>query len=353
MLLLISCTPVSKISVSNVNDNNTLQDASLLFALPQTIIDIEVTATETTIIPGPYAMFAEKYLGIKDVPLKQQTIWGISSVGLKHHIEADPDYLFVMINSPGEEDLKTVERLIKDSLILDLNSFTVNSTYSFSAPPEKESILFTDLSIKRNFDLESEGEISLLLPDTNYTASMATKNGITEKTPEQKAEEAANFLIKLRKRRFKLVSGQYDYMPQGEAMSSAIKELERIETEYLSLFIGKRISFARTARFSFTPSSVKESDQSVIFRFSENDGFHGARELSGKPAVLEIQSVNKLKGLRINTSSAKPASGVMAYRIPEQVNVKLSVGEQTWAEAVYPVFQQGVMIAVNLNMLRF
>lgn len=346
---VISCGPSNKITVSNVNDYNSLQNASLLYALPLTVFDISVTAEEVITIPGPYAAFADKYLGINNVPKSTGQSWHITSINVSHHIEADPDFLFVIRNVPGSENSDKLHKLIADSCILDLNVFTVNRTQHYSIPYDPNEVLFTDLSVKRNFDSEGKKEISLLLPDTNYTARMASSKGISEKTTEQKAEEAANFLIKLRKRRFKLVAGQYDFMPEGLAMAEALKELERIEKNYLELFIGKHITKAYAEHYTYTPTPLKEIDRPVVLRFSEKNGFHSAREASGIPVVLEVESANKLKGLKTANASVKPGNNIISYRLPDQVAVKLTVGEQTWAEAVCPVYQSGVMVSVDLN----
>jgi hypothetical protein len=54
------------------------------------------------------------------------------------------------------------------------------------------------------------------------------------KSLEEKAEEAAAFIYKLRKRRFKLLVGQEQPVPDGNALDISIRELDELEKEYLS-----------------------------------------------------------------------------------------------------------------------
>jgi hypothetical protein len=349
ILFFLSCSPVTKIAVNNVNDTGSLQTASFIYALPQTIIDIHVTAEEITIIPGPYEKYAEKYLGIQNVPAKTQKIWNIKKLEMRKHAEADADYIYAIRGINDPDNSPWLNRLIKDSMILSAVNFSSNQVYQYFYPAITADLPYTDLSIKRNFEAEKEIEVSRVMPDTNYQTKPDSRNALKEKTLEQKAEEAANFLLKLKKRRFKLVAGQYENMPEGEAMTEALKELSRIEKEYLSLFIGKQIITDIQRNFQFTPATGKETDRVVLFRFSPDEGYIDARETNGIPVMLEYNVLNKTKGLEQYKVPQKPSGNILFYRIADQVAFKLFAGEQIWAEAMYPVFQCGVLVPMRLG----
>jgi hypothetical protein len=348
-MLFLSCAPAGNIAVININDTGSLQPGSFIYALPQTVIDIRVTAEEVTVIPGTYEKYAEKYLGIQNVPAKAEKIWNITKMQMQKHSEADADYVYTLSGINDPDNFPGIARLIKDSLILSSGNFSTNQVYHYAYPLKKSEVQYTDLSVKRNFEAEKDIEVSLVMPDTNYIARPANRNALKEKTIEQKAEEAANFLIKLKKRRFKLVAGQYDYMPEGEAMADALKELSRIEEEYLSLFLGKRVVTEIQRNYQYTPVTGKEADRVVLFKFSPGEGFIDAGETSGIPVVLELKAENKTKGLEQYKLSLKPIYNVLQYRIADQVSVKLLAGEQIWVEANYPVFQYGAMVPMTLK----
>lgn len=348
-MILQGCSPATNLTVNHVNQAGALQTASLVYALPLTVIDIRVTAEEVTIIPGPYYPYAEKYLGIKAVPEKQERLWVLQELTLAKHAEADPDFLYALKGIQRPEDDPRILKLLADGLILDATAFAADLTSQFNGTPEQENLLFTDLSVKRNFEAKKDTDISLIMPGTDDDPAPASGNNLRGKTLEQKAEEAANFLIKLKKRRFKLVSGQYDYMPAGEAMEDALHELARLEEAYLSLFIGKRITQKHQRYYRFIPEDGKEADRVVLFRFSTEEGFVDAREAVGMPVVVELTDDNKTKLLEQYRVPLKTAGKQLHYRIADQVNVKIRVGEQVWAEALYPVFQCGAMVPMNLE----
>ena len=62
--------------------------AVLSYALPRTVLTFNVTATQNIFYAGPYAKYAQKYLGI-EVGLEDQSSFNITEVSLKTASEAD------------------------------------------------------------------------------------------------------------------------------------------------------------------------------------------------------------------------------------------------------------------------
>jgi hypothetical protein len=346
--IMASCAPSGKISVTNINDAGFSQPTASVYSLPQTVIDITVYAEEIEIIPGPYHPYADKYLDIPEATDKPEHIWNITRVEVKHHVETDPDFIFSIQGTYDTGLYPDIAALMRDGLILNPGK-PADQVFYNTFPSDRKEVYFTDNSIKRNFEAEKDVEVSLVMPDTNYLKRPAGRNALKEKTLEQKAEEAANFLIKLKKRRFKLVSGQYDYMPQGTAMADALQELARLEEEYLALFIGKRIVKSHERTFHYTPVTGKTADRIVLYRFSENEGFLDARETRGKPMVAELNTGNKTKGFEQSRIPSKVIENVMFYRLPDQAYLKLIQGESVMSEAIIPLYQAGSLIAVKVN----
>jgi len=347
--LVLACSPAGKISVTNVNDSGFRQPGMLLYSLPQTVLDVTVEADETELLPGPYRQYASKYLGIQDVPSKPEYSWTLTKVKVARHMETDPDFVFAAQGSFQPDIFPGLVKLIEDSMILDL-SRNPNEYITYNNVPEKTpEPYFTDLSIKKNFEAEKNVEVSIVMPDSNYASKPANKKTLREKTLEQKAEEAANFLIKLKKRRFKMVSGLNDSTPQGEAMAASIQELARLEEAYLSLFIGKKTVYHHQRNYHYTPATGKKTDRIVLFRFSDNEGFLDARETRGKPVLFDFAGTSKVKGLEQSASFAHLDDNMILYRIPDLVNVKLIYGEAILSEALLPVFQSGALVRMELQ----
>jgi hypothetical protein len=200
--------------------------------------------------------------------------------------------------------------------------------------------------------VEKNVEVSVVMPDSSTISRSSNKRTLREKTLEQKAEEAANFLIKLKKRRFRMVSGLNDSTPQGEAMNAALQELARLEEAYLSLFTGKKTVYHHQRNFHYTPATGKKTDRTVLFRFSDNEGFLDARETRGKPVLFDLTGMSKIKGLEQSASFAHLDDNMILYRIPDLVNVKLIYGESVLSEALMPVFQSGALVRMELHPVK-
>lgn len=349
--VISACSPAGQISVNNINDSGFKQSGSVLYSLPQTVIDVSIEAEETEVIPGPYRQYAEKYLGIRGVSDKTENTWTITEAQITAHSETDPDYIYSVMGSYNPVVFPGFSKLVQDSMIIDLSMRSYKSVFYNEFPVRTGDSSFTDLSVKRNFEAEKDIEVSKVMPDTNYLSKPASRNRLKGKTMEQKAEEAANFIIKLKKRRFKMISGQSDSMIQGEAMGEALKELARLEETYLSLFIGKRSVYHHKRVYHFTPVSGKKTDRIVLFRFSDTDGYLDAGESRGIPVMLDLKNNNKIKGLEHSETPFNSSSNTLLYRIPDQADVKLIWGETILANAFFPVFQSGAMVRMKLDPL--
>jgi hypothetical protein len=347
--LLLSCSPTSKISVTNVNDSGNIVPGGCLYALPLSAFAVTVVAQQESFQPGPYHRYAGKYLGISDVISIPCENWSLVEATLSTYVEADPDFLFSVNGSKRSSCLQAIGELRDDSLVLLPENFISRRVFTNSYDPLNEPLNFTDLSVKRNFEADKGTLISEVLPDTSYLMASAAgnKNAPEAKTLEQKAEEAANFIIKIRKRRFKLISGQYDFMPDGEALGRAVEELNRTEEEYLSLFIGRKSTAVHTRTFHYMPEAVSNTGRTILFRFSGKEGFLEAGENDGKPVMVVIQDMNKIKGLDALAVNFGNLSGHLVYRIPDQAWIQILFGEQILLESKQPVYQFGNLMTTE------
>ena len=64
-------------------------DYGLTYSLPITKIQIQVSAHCTKVVAGEFAMYAEKYLGLKDVAQQDQVSWEITQIQLRGVAKAD------------------------------------------------------------------------------------------------------------------------------------------------------------------------------------------------------------------------------------------------------------------------
>ena len=345
--LLSACSPAVKMSVTHVNDVNRIDKSSCFYALPLSGFAVSVVVKQESFIPGPYCRYAGKYLGITDVIMEPYEKWSLTDIYSSLYTEADPDFLFSVNDS---KIFQVLQELDRDSLILLPVHFATRHVFHNQPDQPPERFSFSDLSVKRNFEADKDIVISETLPDSSYAELPVAGNIHTPvvKTTEQKAEEAANFIIKIRKRRFKLISGQYDFMPDGESLGRAVDELNCIEADYISLFVGIKTRSTHTRTFQFIPASNPEIARTILCRFSETLGLMDSGADSGKPVLIDIRDMNKTKGLDALKLNLNGSENQLFYRIPDQAFIRILFGEQVMEEALFPVFQFGTLVPVSL-----
>ncbi len=350
-LFFVACAPVSRVYVSKVQDPNLLKQSSLVYNLPKTGLKISISAVEITFVPGPYHNYASKYLGIEGARHELASSWEISDAIIESVREPDPDYFYTVRTENGIKDCyEEIEMLAEKGLILTpamlIKDGPLYSGFTFS----KEMVHFKDLSIKRNLTEKSQTSYKRVFRDSAFVQVPVHTKQLKTKSIEQKAEEAANFIIKLRKRRFKLLTGQSETSIDGEAMKIAIRELNKTENEYLSLFLGKTYYDTIQKTVEYVPDINKKNDQVVLFRFSESEGFSDAQATKGKPIFFAIQSQSITKKLEL-PRPLKNAAGdenILFYRLPEEAVVSLTQDNKILLEGEISVFQYGIVVGQGI-----
>ena len=319
----------------------------LTYSLPSTTIVLEVEAVQEKFYVGPYARYAEKYLGIK-ARQKDETTFQLTEIKMTPLVEADQTKRYTTSVKKGQIDA-TFLKLSSVGLI------------SFS------DAKFGDESVWR-FPTETQGDFSGKGVSSNLTSQSATlyrsdnsasaydkvsvqQDMLVEKTPEQRAAETANMILKLRKQRLQIVTGDTDATYSGEAMGTAIGEITRLEEEYMMLFTGYSEYQTQTMRFEVVPQADKTDQMYVAFRLSDTSGLVPADNLSGKPVIMEIVP-QEFADPTVSEVEVKNAKEVLAYyRIPAICTVKLMDGANLLLQSRMPVYQLGRESSLPVNVI--
>ena len=343
--------PQHKFYVTNVSDLNTLENNSCIYALPRTVLYLTVKANKTLVIPGPFHEYADKYLGIKNVPDSSTSEWVITNIDVGSYNEADPDYYYSVSREKTKAADKMVHSLAGDSLVLLPDDMFQRHIYYRRDNILKDSIFYTDLSVKRNIDIKTDTSYREVFRDSVYIKIPVFSRRHVNKSLQEKAEEAANFIIKLRKRRFKLLSGQYDNMPDGDALAAAVEELDNLEDEYLALFTGRKLTESYTRTIYYIPGNTRTESQEILFRFSVAEGFIDNNDVKGKPVIINITDLDRGIGIRHmdNIDQAVARENTYWIRLPDIANVRLIFDKKVITEADIPVFQFGSLVPYYVN----
>jgi hypothetical protein len=350
-LFFTACAVQRKGSVTHIKNLNDLEDNYAIYALPRTVLNIAVEATRTTVIPGPFHEYAGKYLSIRNVPDSEKIEWNISGIKIDIHNEADPDYYYSVSNNNAGSLDRVLAYLAGNNLILSPDRFY--SEYSFSEidTSGRNKILYKDVSVKRNFYFGSDTTYKRTFIDSAYIKVPVIRKQLVKKTMEEKAEEAANYIIKIRKRRFKLVSGQYEQIPDGEAMAIAVEKLDNTENEYLSLFTGKKYIDRYSKTIQYVPDGSRQVSKEILFRFSGTEGFIDSKGAKGIPVIIEIEDLNRTVQLEdLSMSGQELMTGNnMPVRLPDLAEIRIMEGTRVINRTKLPVFQYGITVPFSFK----
>ncbi len=345
---IISCT-TSKVITTNLQDLTAFEPNAQIYALPKTTFIFEVTATRHSFQPGPYHQYAKRFLGIEGTRSISDVYWQLERVDIKSMNEPDMDHYY-SVKFIGDVSIeKSLFELGNNGFIISHDMMPSYKHYNYDVIDEVEKIHFTDLTISPFINEQNRKK-----PKASSIQEYGLENipswqkHISGKTFEEKAFEAAKFIFKIRKRRFKLLAGQYEVFPEGVALETSMHELNELEEKYLSLFIGKTEIDTIRRIFTYAPVANEPIQRENLFRFSEATGFTSS-ENQGIPIILEVKDMetNKLlNGLQLPISKTENA---LFYRQPDKASVKLLYGSHELMLSVYPVYQFGALLPVYVN----
>lgn len=354
LFFIFACSGGKKISTATadpVSKYTGSPEYTVVYNLPRTSLQITVETTRIVTLRGPYYQFAEKYLGIAGVPNSDSDFWHISGVSIDAIEEADPDKFFVMvaqnIHSFAYLNLK------KEGFILPVHHpLLSHQPARFQSKPEESKVIgFFDVGVNRAVTQETRSSIMTMMQDTAFVSVPVLRKEVIRKSLEEKAKEAADFILDLRMNRFKLISGEYDIFPDGKAIVEILNEYKRLENEYLSLFIGKSYKQKHAQVFEYVPRGMDEIERTVVFRFSDSKGILPDGDLSGRPIAMEISIEGKTKGLD-RFLEAQPGTenhNRIYYRVPDVAFIQLIDGRSIIAKNRLPIAQFGKTLSVPSN----
>ena len=315
----------------------------LTYSLPSTTITLDVEAVQEKFYAGPYAKYAEKYLGIK-ARQQDETVYQLTEVRMVPFVEADQSRRYSLNVKKGVIEATFLKLSAEGLISFADGNFATESVWRF---PTVTSGDFSDMGVTSNVTSESA---TLYRSSKNDRVSVQ-HNMVVEKSPEKRAAETAEMILGLREKRLQIVTGDTDATYSGEAMGAAIEELTRLEKEYMTLFVGYSEYQTQRMKFEVIPDADRESQMYIAFRLSDTAGLVPADDLNGKPIVMEIvpQDFAQPSLAPVETRNAKPVEAY--YRIPAMCNVKLIDSGNVILQNRMPVYQLGKESSLPVNVI--
>ena len=337
------------ISASMAAQKSADPEGSLTYCLPSTSISLQVEAVQEKFFAGPYARYAEKYLGIK-VRQKDETVFQLTQIKMVPYVEADQNcrYTITLQNARMEA---TFLKFAAGGLV-SMGSSTVSDATVWRFPVETAGD-FSGKGVSSNLTSEATVLYKNQHNQSAYSKVSVQQNVIVAKSLEQKASETANMILKLRKQRLQIVTGDTDATYSGEAMGAAVAELTRLENEYMTLFTGYSEYQTQTMNFEVIPQQDRENQKYIAFRLSDTAGLVPADNLSGKPVVMEFvpQPFQQVEAPVLKPTKKDIPAVLVHYRIPAVCSVKLTYGVDLLLQSRIPVYQLGQESSFPVNLI--
>ena len=293
----------------------------LIYTLPMTAFDIEVTAVREVRKAGPYFQYAKKYVGTDKVVAEDAEFWTVESVKVRPYGVPDPDARYLMQLKPGATTFIGVDA---DNMLLSINT-----------NPEFPKVYKT-------VSKEMEGE---KLADREYL-QYVDEDFIASQSSAKQAQMLAESLMEIRDSKLSLTRGTADVMPtDGKQMELMLNSLSHQEAALTAAFVGNITKETVVRNYTFVPA---DNGKSVLFRLSDFAGFVGTDDYSGEPVYVNVNITNEGElPVDAKGEEKKVPKDAVAYCVPGAAEITVSYMGKTLFSKEFEIAQFGVIFGLD------
>lgn len=296
-----------------VGDNLTYD---ITYNLPKTAVLITVESSCVKTVAGPFAAYAEKFLGVNDAVQEDQSLWKIEKVSMTSIARSDPERTYRLEFS--EKGALPTFYLTADRGLCSINRAPLDLV---SVPEEK--------------DVDITGKPA-------YKASDVLTGEILKAGSKLKqAELVAQEIFSIRESRSLLIKGEADNMPgDGASLQLMLDNLSAQEDALMSLFVGTSVESQHSRNYIYVPT--KATNRDLAFRFSKFLGYVDSDDYAGEPYYISVQILEDNREQEVADPKAKKrAEKSIAFCVPGKARIKLSSLKSTLVEGDMNMAQFG------------
>ena len=301
------------VSRVQVGDN---QNYGITYQLPATQVMITAEARCTQFKAGVFAQYAEKYLGLTDVPMEDATTWTLLGTSMQQQAVRDTARTYHIIFS---DKAPAPTFWLSDGCLLAINREPVEPTAA-EVPAAQPAEQKTEL----------------------HATSVMNEELLKAGSRSKQAEIAARQIFRIRESRLNLLTGDVDNLPaDGASFQMVLDNLQAQEAAYMELFTGTTTTSTQQRTFTFRP--VGEG-KTVLFRFSQHFGFVDADDLAGEPYYMMVTVTDDRRQVPVLLDAKgkpKPVATGVAYTVPGKARLELTFKGTTLTQAEWSMGQFG------------
>ncbi len=324
-LALTSVTVHAQYVTTHAKASMPSQQNGIYYSLPRTVLQLDFIIEETQSFEGPYSNYVS-YIGAESYVLEDNKEYKIKEVQLHVLAEADPNATFFVAMSSKKDD--------KPNFCLTPQG--ILRGVGIDCPLEPQEKAHTSL-------LESPSYPDEVTFKYQYGAG-------NNRGEEQMARSAADMISKIRDEKLKLVTGFQETAFSLDTYRQMYSDLEVMENDYLSLFIGKQLTRTFIKTIYVIPN--KEVPNQTVAKFSTDDGLTAGTAGPGTAITVQTQSMQTTANFNAPSQSAVESLNLenkLFYRIPEIANIKVNMGGNALLECRETIAQYGVFMLAPLG----
>ena len=326
-----------------LNGNQPVSNQSFIYALPQTCFSVTVEVTKTTIRKGVYADYAEKYLQLTNVPLKDLHSYAVTGIKVQALAEADPAQYYSVTCKTVPENLLHLFSASQSGVILNFAD-TWNNLMSNKLSDVNAANFSDPLLLEKTFTEKVDTTYESVMKDSIMQKIPVFKKQRQAKTQEEIIEATANQMIKTRRHKIKVLRGEYDFHPDGAALKVMVEELSKYEASLLALFAGTKITEKQYYAYNFVPQNATQSKE--LCYFSSQKGILTEKGSGSQAIIIQLAtSQESAKGI-----SPDKGKNILYMRAPIMSDVIIRLDDKGIFSGRFPVYQFGSVTIMPLNL---
>lgn len=295
----------------------------IVYSLPVTNMQIDLTATFTEKVAGPFRQYAPRYLGNVEVVTADSRSCEVTDVSLSTFGTAGPEK-YLMTLKPGA---LTSVCVADDGMILSINT-------------EEEAPLPSRL-LSPEVPARPDMQEYLQFVDEDFLVSLSDA---------KKAQMLARTIMEIRESRLSLSRGTAETMPtDGRQLELMLQSLQQQENALMRAFIGYEYTYTETRRVTLIPdSTLLDGERRVIARVAPGEHFRGGDDLVGEPIYLSVSDLSTPEMPLDATGAPKtfPKDGVV-YRLPSTATVTVTFDGRHLLTQKVQLSQEGETFGLN------
>ena len=332
-------------------------ELALVYYMPQTLIDIDITYSIQTEEAGPYSRYAEKYLGTEDVITVNSQQAEILSVNVHTRSRADLSRPFKVTANEGTNMM--LLNLQPNGILYGYNLLpstpqpveTIKEVWSLCRTKEEcqgAQVVHTDfIGASSPADNKSSANNK---PKQPIVPPMLEEQ-LKAATPAQKADAIAKLIYRIREAKMYLLSGEIENAPaDGSGLQVALKELTKQEKQLVQLFTGKRTKQTLHKTITYLPT---KSEETPLLYFSLENGITAEEDASALPIMINFLARKQVLAPDNNGKKKPkdaPQPSAICYNLPGTGIYTITFDGATLLEGTIPVAQFGIAVPLPKNL---